>query len=128
MANLIEPPIGLLQKIMNRIDREEKIASLRRRIFILAGGMIGSLGVFGYALNITRTAVAQSGFSEYLSLIFSNPSVILNYWQNLSMTLLESFPTTEIALLLVLTFAIMQILKYVTKDMKIINNLQLANN
>jgi hypothetical protein len=128
MINLIEPPEGLLQKIMNRIDREEKISSLRKRVFALAGGMIGSLAIFGYVFNIARATAAESGFFEYFSLVFSNPSIILTYWQNLSMTLLESFPATEIAVLLVLAFAIMQILKYASKDMKIINNLRLTNN
>lgn len=128
MSNLIEPPIGLLQKIMSRIDKEEKISSLKKRIFILVGGMIGSLAVFGYVFSAARTAAIESGFADYFSLIFSNPSIIFNYWNNFLGTLLESFPVTEAALLLVLTFAIFQILRHMTKDMKVINNLQLTNN
>jgi hypothetical protein len=128
MKNLIEPPEGLLQKIMNRINKEERIASLRKRIFVLFGGMLGSLGIFGYVFKAAKAAATESGFSDYFSLIFSNPSIILNYWQNLLGTLLESFPVMETAILLLLAFIILQILKYTTKDMKIISSLQLTNN
>ena len=124
----LEPSVGLLRKIVNRIEREEKIAILRKRILMLGGGMAAFLAVFGYFFEATARAAVESGFADYFSLIFSNPSVIFSYWQNLWGTLLESFPVMEVAVLLLATFAILQLLRYMTKEMKIISNLQLSNN
>jgi hypothetical protein len=122
----IEPPAYLLNKIMSRIEKEERLLVLKRRIFaffIATAGLIASLFP---ALGALRSTLAETGFSEYLSLLFSDPAIVLGYWQNFFATLLETFPVAEVAVLLLIILGAMQTVKFLLRDFKNIRNLQTA--
>ena len=95
----IEPPIGLLEKIMKRIHREERILVLRR-IILFSITLVISLLDFSLRLICLYLILASPGFLKFSSLIFSDFSTVATYWQSFTMTLLETLPALSLALFL----------------------------
>ncbi|MFA5012959.1 MAG: hypothetical protein WC520_00125 [Candidatus Paceibacterota bacterium] len=124
----IEPPAYLLDKVIARIDREERLLALKRRVFAFFVAIAGLIPALVYAFGSARSMFVESGFSEYSSLIFSDTSVVLSYWQSFFLTLLETFPIMETAIFLGAIFILLQLLKLTAKDIKIINNMRTVNN
>jgi len=123
----IEPPKGLLEKILNRIHREERFLVFRK-IVIFSVIFIASVTGFVPAVKMLLSDFSQSGFVNFFSLIFSDFSVVLTSWQSFSMILLETLPAASIALTLVTLFAFFQSIKYLSKNIKIIRNHNLVAN
>ncbi|OGY40908.1 MAG: hypothetical protein A2Y82_03505 [Candidatus Buchananbacteria bacterium RBG_13_36_9] len=116
--NAPEPPNDLLGKIMKRINQEKRLLTLKRRLFILATGLTGAIVLFIPALKGVISGFAQSGFIQYFSLLFSDAEIVLAYWQNYALSLLESLPVMSLILLLATVFAILELLKLLAKDLK----------
>jgi ABC-type spermidine/putrescine transport system permease subunit I len=116
---LIEPPIGLLKKIINRIHKEERLLVIRRVIlfsFTLTASVIG----FFPSINMLAADFNQSGFFNFFSLAFSDFSLVTTYWHSFMMTLLETLPAVSIVLFLAVLLTFLQSIKYLTKDVKTI--------
>lgn len=124
----IEVPGDLFEKIMGSIRKEERLSKLKRSIYGLFGGMAASFLGLGYFLKIFGGAIANSGFGEYLSLLFSDPSLILSSWQSFLFGLLESLPAMEIAGILLIVFILMQISRKLAADFGTVNELKAINN
>ena len=118
----MNPPKGLLEKVLKRIHREERILVLRR-IFIfsvtLAGSLIGLIPSFKMLLS----DFSRSGFINFFSLMFSDFSTVATYWQNFMMILLESLPAVSLALFLSNLLIFLQSAKSLTKNIKIISGI-----
>lgn len=114
----IEPPIGLLEKIMKRIHKEERVLVLRR-VIMFSTTLIISFVAFFPALNMLITGFNQSGFLNFFSLIFSDSSTVMKYWQSFSMTLLEAIPALSLALFLAILLTFLQSIKSLTKYAKL---------
>jgi len=124
-----EPPAELFDKIISRIEKEKRFAAVRRRIFIFSFGMIASLAASFFAFQAMRAAFIESGFIEFFSLIFSDSGVILAYWQNFLLTLMESLPVMSTAAMLGAILAFLGSLRYLAREIKIIlTPLNPANN
>ena len=93
----INPPKGLLEKILKRIHKEERLLVLRR-IIIFSVMLTGSLLAFVPVLKILLADFGQSGFSNFFYLIFSDFSSVATYWQSFAMILLETLPAASAAL------------------------------
>ncbi|MFA6300882.1 MAG: hypothetical protein WC609_00860 [Candidatus Paceibacterota bacterium] len=104
-------PLNIWQKM---VKRNKRINRTRLWVFssmgILSFG--GALPVFKILLN----DVAQSGFYEYLSLVFSSNSPALSYPKEFFFLIAESLPTTSIVLSLSLIFILFLSLKYLTRE------------
>ncbi len=123
----IEPPIGLFEKIMNRIHKEERLLVIKRRIVIFSIGLVGSLSGFIPAFKMARIGFIESGFFQFSSLIFSDFSIVMAYWQSFAAALLETLPIMSIIVLLGILFVFLESLKYLTKNIKLAaNNWQLT--
>ncbi|MFA5087375.1 MAG: hypothetical protein WC470_03705 [Candidatus Paceibacterota bacterium] len=120
----IEPPVYLFKKITSRIEKEERLLALKRRIFAFFAGLFGLIPALVYTLKLTQDNIAKSGFGEYFSLLFSDSAVLARYWYNFFSTLLESFPIVESIILLAIILIIMQISKYLARDFRSIKSLQ----
>jgi len=116
--NLVEPPAGLFDKIMCRIEREKKIFTLRRRIIIFSIGLIGSAIAFVPAFTYVRYGFVESGFYSFFSLIFSDTEVVITYWESFIQSLLETLPVVGLAALLTTVVIFLESLKLLTKDIK----------
>jgi len=119
MTTIIEPPAGLLQKIMKRIHREERILVLRRVIIFSTTLLASAIGLFP-AFNMLASDFSQSGFFRFLSLTFSDFSVVTAYWQSFAMILLQSLPALSLALFLAIILTFLQSIKSLTKDVKLL--------
>jgi len=116
--NAPDPPNELLGKIMKRIDQEKRLLTLRRRLFLFSTGLIGAIVLFIPALKGVISGFTQSGFSQYFSLLFSDAEIVLAYWQNYALSLLETLPIVNLILFLATVFAILELLKLLAKDIK----------
>lgn len=90
---LIEPPVGLEQVILASIRR-----LIRRRLAYWISLSVASLGATIAALVYLLKALSQSGFGQYLSLIWSDKTMVLTYGKELGLTLVESLPVLELAI------------------------------
>ncbi len=117
----IEPPAGLFIKVLNRIEAEERIILLKRRIFIFSCAILGSSIGLVFSFDFVRKAMITSGFGDFFSLIFSDSMIVLNYWQNFFLTLLESFPIIEAIFFLGIVLLLLQLTKLISRDVKVIN-------
>jgi len=117
----INPPKGLLEKILKRIHKEERLLVLRR-IIIFSVMLTGSLLAFVPVLKILLSDFGQSGFINFLSLIFSDFSSVATYWQSFAMILLETLPAVSLALFLAVLLIFLQSAKSLIKNIKIIKN------
>ena len=95
----IEPPQGLSRRIYIHI--QQKIHERKKRMFLVsislyATALAGIISGSWYLWENLHT----SSFYTYLSLIGSDGSLLLSSWKEFGLSLLESFPTIEIALIL----------------------------
>jgi ABC-type spermidine/putrescine transport system permease subunit I len=115
----IEPPAGLFGKIMNRIHKEERILVLRR-VIIFSTTLVLSLAGFFPAFNLLLSDFNQSGFLRFFSLMFSDSSTVMIYWQSFAMILLETLPAVSLAVFLAVLLTFLQSVKFLTKDVRTI--------
>lgn len=114
-----EPPDDLFDKIARRI-REEERRTFKRRLTIFSIALALSAAAFIPAFRAVETELAESGFVEFSSLLFSDSGAVLAYWQSFVFALLESLPTTGLIALLAAVFALLQSLKFFSRDVKFI--------
>ncbi len=125
----IEPPSGLFERIVNRIHKGQWLLTIRRRIAIFSVGLVGSFAAFFLALKMVSAELSSSGFNQFFSLIFSDFTVVMRYWQSFVMTLLETLPVISLMVFLAVTFILLESLKYLSKNVKaIFNHNHLATN
>ena len=76
--NRLSVPFGLLDKVMLKLETEQKLEALRWRFFLAAAMLSGFLLAFVFVLRLFWLDMASSGFNQYFSLIFSGNTV--NCW------------------------------------------------
>jgi hypothetical protein len=94
------PPEALCGIILQRLHLLERRA-LRVRLFLLSALSIISLGGMITSFFSLGRTIAQSGFSEYLYLVFSDYTILATYWKEISLSLLETLPVLSLASALV---------------------------
>lgn len=99
-----KPSSNLFEKIILRIAREKKEQNFRRRLifgscFFVSFYLLFSSGFWFYQQG------QETGFFQFVSLVFSSFNFILGYWQSFLMLLAESLPVE--AVLAVLTFFVL---------------------
>ncbi len=96
----VEPPEGLGGEILVRVKAEEKKLE-RVRIFVFGGSTVVSFGFSLWTVTYLIGSFQQTGFWQYLSLLFFENGAILTYWRELSLSLAESLPVTGLVITLV---------------------------
>ena len=95
----VEPPKGLYAAILARVDlAKRRAAQMRAGLFGILALASGTLLV--PALAYTSSQLYASGFYDYLSLISSDHSLVLTYWREFGLSLVESLPSLALLLLL----------------------------
>lgn len=92
-----EPPARLMADIFAEIERSRKIQLCHRFIFNIAASVVSFIAL-APAIYFLITETMQSGFYEYLMLVFSDNEIIASYWQNFGLLLLESLPVLSLTL------------------------------
>jgi len=101
----LEPPTGLYEKVVSRIEAKDKKRK-NRRLFFSAGFVLLGLVSFVPAVIWFIRDLYLSGFAQTFSLIFSDGSTIVAYWQSLALSLLESLPFASLMTCLVALFVV----------------------
>lgn len=112
-----EVPAGLLDKILARIQKEKRFSAIRQTIIFTCTLMASLLACFP-AFKLLYAEANQSGFLNFLSLIFSDFSLIMPYWQNFGLALLESLPSISLAAFLFIFIMVLQSIKLLLKNIK----------
>jgi hypothetical protein len=86
-----EPEKELVNRLSCVIHQQEK-HSARVRFWALGSTTVASFGLSLWAIIYLIKSFKESGFWQYLSLIFSEDGAILAYWKELSFSLAESLP------------------------------------
>jgi ABC-type spermidine/putrescine transport system permease subunit I len=120
----IEPPEGLLGKIMERIRQEKHLLAVKRRLVVIFLGFAASAAALIPVFNLARTDLAQSGFLQFFSLAFSDFGIIIAYWQSFAMSLLETIPAISLAMFFAVIFMFLGSLKLLARDVKIVYGYQ----
>lgn len=94
------PPIGLEQAVLARVHSAERAAA-RRYFFGLGALSLVSIAGFVPAISYLISSLAQSGFYQYLTLVFDT-SISVVYGRDLFLSLLDSLPVLSLALVLAL--------------------------
>lgn len=117
---LEEPEItsGLFEKIISRLDQERKLTKIKFRLAVFGSFLIGSIIAFVPIFNLTRFALIKSGFIQFFSLLFSDTKIVLTYWENFAMSLLETLPVMNLIILLAIILVFLESLKLLLKDLK----------
>ena len=98
----------------NIVRRNKRIINIKLWSFSFIG-FFSFLGLIP-AYKTLSSDLAQSGFYEYLSLVFSSNNSIFSYWKELVLSIAESLPTMSIVLSFSLIFILFLSLRYVTKQ------------
>jgi hypothetical protein len=116
-----EPP-DLLPKIMRQIKNEQHSLNLKRRLAIFSLSMVSSMIVLVFAFKMVWFGFADSGFYQFFSLIFSDFEIVILYWQNFAMSLLEALPAASLIIFLASALVFINSLKFLIRDIKVAFN------
>ena len=94
------PSHALATRIVARIEAFET-GRIRLRMGAFFAFALFSGGVFIEAFTITSSALVQSGFWQYLSLIVTDTNSLFPIWKELAISLLTSLPISVLMLALV---------------------------
>jgi len=110
-----EEDSNLTQEVWRAIVLHDKCIA---RVKLWAFSAVGFFSLAGLVptFKVLSTDLAQSGFYEYFSLIFSDSGLILSIWREFVFSLIESLPVLSIILSLTLIFIFFLSLKYAMKQ------------
>jgi len=123
----LDPPAGLLERIIRRIQAEQKLLTAKRRLVIFSIGVVGSIAAFVPALKMLHQGFAESGFLQFLSLLFSDTQAILSYLGSFLASLLETLPVTGLLVFLAVLLIFLESLKLLSKDIRLLVASKLAS-
>jgi hypothetical protein len=117
-SHIPEPSGVLLDKIMEGIRKEKKFRQTRRRVVLFSIGLVLSLSAIVPAYDLFLGQIAQTGFGDFISLIWSDYEIIINYWGVFSLALLESFPVAESVVFLTVIFLVLGSFGFLAREAK----------
>ncbi len=111
----IDPPRRLSFAILSRIQKRKQRVARIKLAFLTISSVLSAVLLFP-VVSYTLAGFTNSGFYEYLSLIYSDGLAILPYWKEIGLSLAESLPAFEIALLLSVIYALLESIKLAVKN------------
>lgn len=93
---VVEPSPLLVPKIVAKIKLEKRKALVRQLVWSSLLSLTSLSAVVLLLINLAQT-IASSGSYQYLILLFSDSSVVVNYWQELILSISESMPVLALA-------------------------------
>ncbi len=93
------PNVHLQVSIMKQVKQEENRKIKNRFVFSVTLALASLGGIIESVLHLIQSS-NQSGFFQYVSLIFSDSSVFFSYWKEFGLSLVESLPLVSTILLL----------------------------
>lgn len=115
-----QPSELLFFKVMDRIDKEEKIIKIRRRVVVFAVSVAVSAAALVPAWQQVYLGFIESGFFHFFSLLFSDAAIVMIYWRSFLLSLLEALPVMSLIVFSAVVLVFLESLKSLIKDLKII--------
>lgn len=118
----VEPPKDLSIRLMLRYQQEQKTKILMRKLHLSLFSLVtvASAVFLVPTIKAFLASVSESGFLYFFSLLFSDFKIMVANWQVFGLSLLESLPVLNLAILLFVIFIFLGSLKFLSKDLKII--------
>lgn len=121
----------LFLKVMASIKTERRRLALCRRFALASITCMAALLALYPVWNAFRAQFLSSGFSQFLSLLIWDTRSVLDNWQDYLLSLLESFPIVNAAVLLAVIWAFLVSLKFIFqygKNLIPVRRLKTVNN
>jgi hypothetical protein len=99
----LEPSLGLERAVLGYIELE-KSKKLRWKLVFSKIGIGLSAAGFLYALFILGGALVNSDFASMLTLAFSDLATVARNWNDYAFSLVETFPTLTVAVIMLPIF------------------------
>lgn len=104
--DLVDPPEALFELISGKISFAERTRQ-KRKLFLILSLLALSLAVSVFLVIIFYYQVVEVGLDKILYLIFSDGRIVIQYWQDYFLYILEVLPV--IWLILVLTVVVVSL-------------------
>lgn len=111
-------PEGLLDKIMDGISRQQRSFISKLKLAIFSLGLVGSLTALFPVFKMVQSSMAETGFFQFVSLMFTDSQYVVSYWQNFTMSLLQSLPVINLAIFLAVIFIFLESLKFFVRNLR----------
>jgi len=121
MKEVIPSP-ELYLKIMKRLRKEERILAVKKVLLFSILFTSSAMGMVS-AVKLLISQMQSSGFFYFVSLIFSDFSIVKAYWQNFLLATLEAMPAVSRGLCFLVLLVLMQSAKIISKNAKKISNI-----
>lgn len=93
-------PKNLLDTVINRVNQEKRLIAIKRRLLLYFLAFSSSTILFVFNFFWFKNQFNESGFFEYISLFYLDFNIVMTYWQDFALTLLEITPSLAIATIL----------------------------
>ncbi len=91
-----EPPVGLFDRIIFAIKREQKLQHTKRLLFGFLFLLVISFIATSFSWSILINQIENSEISYFISTALSDFNTFLALWQDFGLPILESLPLTGI--------------------------------
>ncbi|MCX6740395.1 MAG: hypothetical protein NTZ49_04155 [Candidatus Parcubacteria bacterium] len=116
--NSPQPPAELQAIIISRINALSNSRILKLKVVLFAVSSTVSAVAAVFAFMVFRSNLAETGFWQFFTLLFSDHEILMSYWQNYLMSLAESLPISSLVLLLVCTLAFCESVRLLANNAK----------
>ncbi len=89
---LKEPPVGLFDRIILAIKREQELQQTKRLLFGFLSLLLISLSVMPLSGAMLVSQIKSSGISYFISAAINDLGTFFSFWQDFSLAILESLP------------------------------------
>lgn len=110
----VKPPKGLFARIIRRLGLEQQLLVIRRHLGFFTGVLVVFVFLSIFAFVGLRDVLEHSSFWPMVSLIFSDPDIVIKNWPSFSLSIFESVPAVDAMTFLVLLGLAMVVLKSVS--------------
>lgn len=108
-------PSGLMDKVMARLATEKRLQKEKLQLVILSVFVLILAVIIASVWRSFYNQAQDSGFVQYLSLLYYDYDVVAIYWRDISLSLLESVPVISLIQITVIFGLVFYSLKSIYK-------------
>ncbi len=93
-----EPPVGLFDRIVLAIKREQELRNTKRLVFGFLALLLVSLTTVPFSWTLVAGQMQDSGVIQFVQVALSDFGTLFASWQDFSLAIAESLPVMSIAI------------------------------
>jgi ABC-type phosphate/phosphonate transport system permease subunit len=109
-------PSSLLANVIARISEEKAARPARLKFFVYTALSFLSGAAFVLALVVAKGEFAKSDFPAFLTLLWTDSSVIFAFWKSYLSSLAQTLPTTSVIFVFATIFALINFIRMAAKN------------